>query len=165
MCEVVEAGTLEEIENDRWGVVAMSEAFEAGTLEEFENDRWGPAPDDASSVVRSAHELRTVPLGALTTEGLRLLIGQHIGLDVLVRLAVGRLAADPLAEGDLYPGDLLAAVLRVPEGWFTDHPAVATRLDGVVAAVDEDAKDDLGLPVLADTELPQLLAGWRARRR
>ena len=43
--------------------------------------------------------------------------------------------------------------------------SVATRLDGVVAAVDEDAKDDLGLPVLADTELPQLLAGWRARRR
>jgi hypothetical protein len=136
------------------------QALGVATLEEIENDRWGPAPDDASSLVRRAHQLRTVPLAELGAEGLRLLIGQRVGLDVLVPLAVGMLRTDPLAEGDFYPGDLLASVLRVPHEWFTAHPAVARALDEVVGSVETDATDEYGLPALDETEVPQLLADW-----
>lgn len=36
------------------------------------------------ALVRTAHALRREPIGALDAEGLRLLISQDIGLDVLV---------------------------------------------------------------------------------
>jgi hypothetical protein len=63
--------------------------------------------------------LRTRPIGTLGTEDLRILIGQGIGLPWLVPLALETLEVDPLAEGDCYPGDLLASVLGVPaEFWL-----------------------------------------------
>ncbi len=66
--------------------------------------------------------------------------------------------------GTLYPGDLLAGVLRVPVEWFAAHPAAASALDGVVASVDVTATDDLGLPLLDETEVPTLLEAWHAHR-
>lgn len=143
--------------------VRTLEALSKATLEEIENDQWGPAPDDTSYLIRRCHELRTVPLGQFGPEDLRILIGQHIGLDVLVPLAAGMLRTDPFVGGDHYPGDLLAAVLRVPEQWFARHPPVAAALDQVVATLDEGATDDVGVPLLDDTDLTQLLAAWRAR--
>nr|WP_095876306.1 contact-dependent growth inhibition system immunity protein [Streptomyces sp. TLI_235] len=44
--------------------------------------------------------------------GLRLLIGQGVGLPHLVPLALDLLERDPAAEGGLFPGDLLDAVAR-----------------------------------------------------
>ncbi len=143
--------------------VRQLEGLEAATLEEVENDRWGPAPDDATYLIRTAHELRTVPLGELGPEGLRLLICQHIGLDVLMPMAVGVLQTDPLAEGDFYPGDLLAAVLRVPQEWFGRHPAAGKALDTIVASVDPDTTDEDGYPVFNETAVPELLREWKTR--
>jgi hypothetical protein len=40
------------------------------------------------------------------------MIGQQIALNRLVPLALDRLRLDPLTEGDYYPGDLLASILR-----------------------------------------------------
>ena len=40
------------------------------------------------------------------------MIGQDIGLEYLVPLALERLQAEPYAEGDFYPGDLLVDVLH-----------------------------------------------------
>jgi hypothetical protein len=54
----------------------------------------------------------------------------------LVPLAVARLDREPLAEGDFYPGDLLAAVLRVPAEYWTAHPGQRRRLRAVLVAVD-----------------------------
>jgi hypothetical protein len=51
------------------------------------------------------------------------------------------LQRDPLLEGDYYPGDVLAAVLRVPAGYWGRHPEQRTTLEAVIAAVDEPDAD------------------------
>jgi hypothetical protein len=69
-----------------------------------------------------------VPVGELSIEGLRLLIGQRIGLPHLVPLAVEVLCDDPLAEGDYYPGDLLKNVLDVDPAIWRERPELKAAL-------------------------------------
>ncbi|MFE5586173.1 contact-dependent growth inhibition system immunity protein [Kitasatospora sp. NPDC056531] len=88
------------------------------SLEELERDRWPAPPADATRLVAAAHALRRQPVGGLTVEDLRLLIRQDVGLLHLLPMALELLQENPLAEGDLYPGDLLSAVLtRNPAVW------------------------------------------------
>ncbi len=117
------------------------------TLEQIEQDSWGDAPEDASRLVRTAHELRRKPLGALTVEDLRLLISQQIGLDVLVPRAVALLRQDPLLEGDFYPGDLLVAVLKLPSSYWQQHTGLLEIMHEVARSVEEPDAE-----LLADIE-------------
>lgn len=114
----------------------------ATSLEEVEGDFWGEAPPGASRLVATVHELRRRPLALLGVEELRLLIGQQVGLAVLVPQALAVLEADPLAEGDFYPGDLLVAVLRLPAAHWAAHPDLHARLRTVLAGADFDEIDD-----------------------
>ena len=41
------------------------------------------------------------------------MIGQHIGVEFLVPVALERLVENPFEQGDFHPGDLLGAVLRL----------------------------------------------------
>jgi len=91
------------------------------SLEQLENDVWGD-PTHGSHLVTRCHELRKVPIGRLNVEDLRILIGQQIGLDHLIPLALEVLRNDPLAEGDFYPGDLLKNVLGASEEYWRQHP-------------------------------------------
>ncbi|MFF1918603.1 contact-dependent growth inhibition system immunity protein [Streptomyces sp. NPDC058239] len=88
------------------------------SLEELERARW-PAPSaDDTRLVATAHALRRQPIGELAVEDMRLLIGQDIGLPYLLPLALEVLRENPMAEGDMYEGDLLSAVLtRNPSVW------------------------------------------------
>ncbi|MFI5991801.1 contact-dependent growth inhibition system immunity protein [Streptomyces sp. NPDC051362] len=88
------------------------------SLEELERACW-PAPSvEATRLVATAHALRRRPIGELTVEDLRLLVGQDIGLPYLLPLALEVLRENPMAEGDMYEGDLLSAVLaRNPSVW------------------------------------------------
>lgn len=81
------------------------------TLEQLENDVWGDSGYD-SHLVATVHRLRRKPLGSLTNEDLRIMIGQNIGFNHLLPLAMKALRANPLASGDLYDGDLLAATIN-----------------------------------------------------
>jgi len=113
------------------------------SLEQIENHAWGGASADASRLVDTVHRLRRKPVGALDVEDLRVLIGQQVGVAVLVPLALEVLERDPLAEGDYYPGDLLSAVLRgVPAEYWAGHPAERERLAGVVRSVNPDDLED-----------------------
>jgi hypothetical protein len=91
------------------------------TLTQLENEDWGPPPWQ-SSVVLGVHRLRHKPLGEFTVEDLRLMIGQRISLNYLMPLALKRLQDDPLAEGSLYAGDLLCAVLEAGSDYWRSHP-------------------------------------------
>jgi hypothetical protein len=115
---------------------------ERQSLEQIEGDYWGDPPAEATRLVATVHELRRRPVGALGVEDLRVLIGQRVGLDALVPPALARLEADPLAEGDFYPGDLLSAVVRLPVEYWRAHPTSAARLRAVIAAVDPGEADD-----------------------
>lgn len=64
---------------------------------------------------------------------MRLLIGQDIGLPYLLPLALSVLRENPLAEGDMYEGDLLSAVLtRNPVVW-TEFPGIGRELRAIVS--------------------------------
>lgn len=95
----------------------MSRAFDRSrTLDELDPPVWGEPTYD-SYLVTTCHRLRRKPLTEFSTEDLRIMIGQGIGLRWLVPLALEVLEKDPLAAGDFYSGDLLAAVLRVGPGF------------------------------------------------
>lgn len=117
------------------------------TLEQIEQDSWGNAPEDASRLIRTAHELRRKPIGTLTVEDLRLLISQQIGLDALVPRAVALLRQDPMLEGDFYPGDLLVAVLKVPSSYWHQHTGLLEIMHEVTRSVEEPDPE-----LLADIE-------------
>ncbi|MGY5121969.1 contact-dependent growth inhibition system immunity protein [Streptomyces sp. 900105755] len=103
------------------------------SLEELERDRW-PAPTaGASRLVATVHALRRRPIGRLTVEDMRLLIGQNLGLGHLLPLALEVLRVDPMAEGDLYEGDLLSAVVtRSPAVW-NEWPELGRELGAIVS--------------------------------
>ncbi|MFC4502147.1 MULTISPECIES: contact-dependent growth inhibition system immunity protein [Streptomyces] len=88
------------------------------SLEELERDRWSVPSGGETRLMATVRGLRRKPIGGLTVEDMRLLIRQDVGLAYLLPLAVEVLRVDPLAEGDMYEGDLLAAVLtRSAEVW------------------------------------------------
>lgn len=117
----------------------MSGPEKSRSLEEIERDYWGDPPADATRLMTTAHALHKRPIGALDIEGLRLLISQRIGLDSLVPLALDQVERNPLAEGDLYPGDLLDALIqRVPESYWQAHKDQLTRVRSVAEALDPD---------------------------
>ena len=53
----------------------------------------------------------------------------------LVPIALEALAKNPLAEGDFYPGDLLAQVRKVDQSYWDDHPDQAAALAGILSTL------------------------------
>ena len=86
------------------------------TLEELEGFVAGDPPID-TFLVRRIYALRKKPIGAFTTEDLRITIGQGRGIPYLLPLALERLEAEPLAAGHYYRGDLLMNVLHAEPHW------------------------------------------------
>lgn len=105
-------------------------------LESTIEDLEGYDPADfafPSPLVKRIEALWRVPLGQLGIEDLRVIIGQRRAVRWLLPLALARLADDPLAEGDLYSGDLLAAVLRLPDEVWSAQPALHRAASQAVA--------------------------------
>jgi hypothetical protein len=90
------------------------------SLQQLDGQDWGE-PSYDSHLVTECHRLRRVPLSRFSIEDLRIMIGQSIDLHYLVPLALERLRQKPLAEGDFYAGDLLAAVLRADAHFWHEH--------------------------------------------
>ena len=102
------------------------------TVEEIEGVSWPAATPTDTFLVRRCTALRRTPLAELTTEDLRIMLGQRVGVPILQPLAVEALVADPLAEGDLNRGDLLETVLRLPASAW--RPADRARLVAALRA-------------------------------
>lgn len=108
------------------------------SLTHIECEAW-PAPSpDATRLVKTVHKLRDVPLPDLTVEDLRILISQRVGTDILTPLVLEVLDADPLAEGDFYPGDLLTALLRCHPR-TTGSAEFITRIEKLLERISEDS--------------------------
>jgi len=106
------------------------------SLQDLERDDWGE-PDYDSHLVQTCHRLRRVPLADLTIEDLRIMVGQKIGLQFLVPLALEMLEKDPLAEGNYYRGDLLNVVLDIPGSFWNVHVDMRDALRRVVTKASE----------------------------
>ncbi|VVJ23876.1 Uncharacterised protein [Amycolatopsis camponoti] len=109
---------------------------ESLSLEQIEDRHWGNPPADATRLIRTVYELRHKPIGSLDVEDLRVLLLQQESLDVLVPIALTHLEQNPLAEGDFYPGDLLTAVLKIPQAYWQQHPDQRSRASAVTGAVE-----------------------------
>lgn len=103
------------------------------TIEEIEGDRWPEPKGDLTFLVTRCLALRRKPLAEFTVEDLRIMLGQQIAVPTLLPLAVEVLVRDPFAEGDFYPGDLLAAVLRLSASAWSGLRLERQRLAGVLA--------------------------------
>ena len=101
------------------------------TIEQLENAYWGE-PDDESYLVTTCHRLRQKPLKDFEVEDLRIMIGQDIGLQYLIPLALEVLKHNVLAEGDLYEGDLLKAVLSCEVTYWESDPKQLTELKSII---------------------------------
>jgi len=97
------------------------------SLQQLDGEDWGEPTFD-SHLVSECHRLHRVPLRDFTIEDLRITIGQDIGLEHLVPLALERLHDDPFAEGAYYPCDLLVSVLRAEARFWQSHPELRERL-------------------------------------
>ncbi len=126
------------------------------TLEELDGDDWITPPYD-SSLVKNCHRLRRVPLKDFSTEDLRMMIGQEIGLKYLLPIALVELEKDPLAQGDYYPGDLLKNVLGVNREFWRQHAELKERMDVTVEKAKAklenlDKSDELKATLRADLD-------------
>jgi hypothetical protein len=63
------------------------------------------------------------------------MIGQNIGLEYLVPLAIERLQRDPFAAGDFYPGDFLGNVLAVESSFRQQRPDLRQAVEAIVALI------------------------------
>ena len=92
---------------------------EQRTLNELDPPAWPPPSEDyPTNLVRRCYELRQTPLANFDVEDLRFMIGQQISLRHLIPRAISILEANPLAEGNMYPGDLLSALLRADKAYW-----------------------------------------------
>ncbi|MQS15992.1 hypothetical protein F7Q99_28010 [Streptomyces kaniharaensis] len=122
------------------------------SLEELERDRWSAQSGGETRLMATVRELRRKPISDLTVEDMRLLIRQDVSLAYLLPLAAEVLRVDPLAEGDMYEGDLLAAVLtRSAEVWRgfpelrRDLRLIVSGLADVPPALNREVKGFLAL--------------------
>jgi hypothetical protein len=121
------------------------------TLDTVDPPAWGPASPDATSLVKRCHDLRAKPLRDLTAEDLRILIGQQVAPNRLVSIALDRLRPDPLIQGDYYPGDLLASVLRVDARFWERSPDLDLEVCRLAERLDQQVELEPALGELINT--------------
>nr|WP_198151923.1 contact-dependent growth inhibition system immunity protein [Kibdelosporangium sp. MJ126-NF4] len=96
---------------------------------------WGPAPADATGLMRTVYDLRRKPIGTLEPGDIRVLLGQQEGVRVLVPRALALLEEEPLLDAGYYAGDLLAAVLRVPQSYWHANPDLRATVNRIIERV------------------------------
>lgn len=106
------------------------------SLDQLEGVEW-PPPEYDSHLTGACHRLRSKPIGDYAVEDLRVMSGQSIGLRFLVPIAIEVVAQEPLAQGDLYPGDLLCSLLRSDPGFWRGAPHLRKTLDSMVNHFDD----------------------------
>lgn len=106
----------------------MNNSWRQKSLEILENNKWRDEEHYISGLIKRCHEYRKIPVDQLSTEQLRTLIGQQIGLNYLIPIAIDFLENDILAEGDFYPGDLLEVVVKVDLKFWNQNLSYRTQI-------------------------------------
>jgi hypothetical protein len=113
------------------------------TLEQIENHFWGE-PEYDSYLVTTVHRLRKKPIADFDIEDLRIMIGQDVGLPVLIPMAIAKLHENIFAEGHYYPGDLLMNVLASKkEFWMENRGLWSEVIELVDSRLDSAVNDEV----------------------
>ena len=103
------------------------------SLEILAKNIWPALGSDVSSyLIKTCNSLRKKQLQDFTTEDLRIMIGQEIGLYFLIPIAIETLTDNLFAEGDMYEGDLLKNVLDVDTKFWDDNKSYWQQLNGLI---------------------------------
>lgn len=85
------------------------------SLQELEGEDWGDPEAAETPMIGRVRTLRRKPVEDLTNGEVRLAVAQRVGFPLVLELALERLRPDPLLLADFYPGDVLAALVRIDE--------------------------------------------------
>jgi hypothetical protein len=102
------------------------------TIEELEGVAFN-AGGLSSHLIETCHRLIKKPLDNFTVEDMRIMIGQNIGTEYLMPLALTALSRDPLVAGDLYEGDLLSNVVHLPSNYWETHGDHLSQMRNIIA--------------------------------
>ena len=91
------------------------------TLQELEGADWGSPETAETATIGRVLTLRRKPLEELSNGEVRLAITHQVGFPIVLELAIERLRPNPLLEADFYPGDVLAALVRLDEQDWQDR--------------------------------------------
>ena len=111
----------------------MKKDWKSKSLSELEHRNFGNADEAPTFLVKRCLQLAKIPVVDFDIEDLRIMIGQEFGLEYLIPLALVKLEEDLFAEGDYYPGDLLANVLRAPVSFWKQHMDLWQEVDHLVS--------------------------------
>jgi len=145
--------------------MSVYRSFEADvlgkTLQDLDGEDWG-GPPYPTSLVETCHRLRRVPLRDFADEDLRIMIGQDIGLDYLIPLALDRVEDEPWLCATFYDGDMLWYLIKRVTYWPT-HASEKARFDRVVdRAIDTYLASDPEAEWMFDDHVVELLNMWKA---
>ena len=114
-------------------MIKLENDWRQKSLENLEKKTW-PAlsSDEGSYLFKTCNSLRKKQLQDFTTEDLRIMIGQEIGLYFLMPLAIETLTDNLFAEGDYYEGDLLKSVLDVDTKFWDDNKNYWQQLNDLI---------------------------------
>ena len=98
-------------------------------------------PPYPTSLVERCEIALNTPLGALSMEQIRLLIGQGFGLEYLMPKALGILDINPMIGLAHYEGDLLSACLCVNYDFCASASDLQQRLRTIVSKLDQSSCD------------------------
>jgi hypothetical protein len=104
------------------------------SIEELEGNVW-PEPDFNSQLVTRCHALRIKALKALTTEDIRIMVGQYLELNYLIPEAINKLKENVLTAGDYYEGDLLEAVLKIKNDFWDINKELSNQINEIVNSI------------------------------
>lgn len=133
----------------------MKMNFDTGlSLEQLENDYWGEPTFDSGLVV-SCHTLRKTPIGQLSAGDVRLLIGQKIGLNYLVPVAIKFLSENPILRRTYFEGDLLLSVLGISKEFWDNNMDLFYNFSEIMVNVESiyDTLKNKILPKWGELEL------------
>ena len=100
-----------------------------------------PTEDD-SNVVRRHYSVTLKKLKDFSNEDVRFCLSQEIGLTYVVPLAIEILREDILAEGHMYPGDIVSNLLNVDAEYWDLHVNHALEVQGILSrALEKCAMD------------------------
>lgn len=114
------------------------------TIEQLENDIWKEPKEFPTGLVERCFKYRKIPIGSLTNEQLRTLLSQNIGTKYLFPVVLEILTNNPLAEGDLYEGDLLESILKIEDSILNSNADFTLKLAELIKRNESLISGELG---------------------
>lgn len=113
------------------------------TLEQLEDDFWEEPNEFPTGLIERCFKYRKIRISELTVGQLRTLISQKIGIKYLTEIALELLEKN-VVVGDLFEGDLLLAVSKIPAEYWTQNQNELEKLKMLVESNTELIKSELG---------------------